>query len=244
MPKAKFGYKEVDTSKKPQMVNEIFTSVSNKYDVMNDLMSFGLHRNWKKQFIRVCNIPATKKVLDIACGTGDIAYQIRGMNPSVQLTCLDPNKEMIEICKQKLINKGITNVMFHIKSIEDFDPKNEKYDLITLSFGLRNFTNHTKALKKVYDMLTPGGKFVVLDFKKPRNKVYSKIFKIYTLNLIPKLGKIVANDEDSYRYLGESIQTYYSPEEIKEMFEKVGFIQTKKINLPEDVATIHIGYRS
>ena len=244
MTKTKFGYKDINSSEKPEMVNSIFTSVSNKYDIMNDLMSFGLHRFWKKQFIRMCDISSAKNALDIACGTGDISLKIMKHNSSIKLTCLDPNKEMIEICKQKLLNKGFTKTDFQIKGIEDYSPKNKKYDLITVAFGFRNFTNHEKSLENIYNILLPGGKFMILDFKKPRNDIYSKLFKIYTLNIIPKIGKIVANDEDSYRYLGESIQTYLTPNEINDMLNKYGFIKTRIINLLEDVATIHIGYKS
>tara|TARA_B100000900_G_scaffold410173_1_gene427475 strand:+ start:507 stop:1241 length:735 start_codon:yes stop_codon:yes gene_type:complete len=244
MTKTKFGYKDVNSSEKPEMVNSIFTSVSNKYDIMNDLMSFGLHRFWKKQFIRMCNISSAKNALDIACGTGDISLKIMRKNPSIKLTCLDPNEQMIEICKQKLFNNGFTKTDFQIKSIEEYTPKKIKYDLITLAFGLRNFTNYEKSIENIYNILLPGGKFIILDFKKPRNDIYSQLFKMYTLNIIPKIGKIVANDEDSYRYLGESIQTYFSPNEISDMLKKSGFIKTKIINLLEDVATIHIGYKS
>tara|TARA_Y100000768_G_scaffold337240_1_gene279296 strand:+ start:9042 stop:9776 length:735 start_codon:yes stop_codon:yes gene_type:complete len=244
MSKTKFGYKDINSSDKPTMVNNIFTSVSNKYDIMNDLMSFGLHRIWKTQFIRMCDVAAVKNVLDVACGTGDICCKIIQHNPLIELTCLDPNEEMIEICKQKLINKGYTKTNFHIKGIEEYNPKNKKYDLITIAFGFRNFTNHKKALGNIYNTLTPGGKLMILDFKIPRNNISSKLFKTYTLDIIPKLGKLIANDEDSYRYLGESIQTYFSPDEINDMLSEAGFIKTKIINLLEDVASIHIGYKA
>ena len=129
MTKIKFGYKDIDELDKPKEVNDVFTSVSNKYDVMNDIMSFGLHRLWKKQFIRLCNIKSQKKALDIACGTGDIPLELIKRNPSLELTCLDPNLEMIEICKEKLINKGITNVDYQVKGIEEYKPKDNKFDL-------------------------------------------------------------------------------------------------------------------
>ena len=244
MAKTKFGYKDINSSEKPDMVNSIFTSVSNKYDIMNDLMSFGLHRFWKEQFIRMCDVSSAKNALDIACGTGDISLKIMKQNSSIKLTCLDPNKEMLEICKQKLINNGFTNTHFQVKGIEDYFPRSKQYDLITVAFGFRNFTNHEKAIRNIYNILSPGGKFMILDFKKPRNDVYSQLFKMYTLNIIPKIGKIVANDEDSYRYLGESIQTYFSPNEINDMLKKSGFIQTRIVNLIEDVATIHLGYKT
>tara|TARA_Y100000768_G_scaffold385622_1_gene372127 strand:+ start:2697 stop:3431 length:735 start_codon:yes stop_codon:yes gene_type:complete len=244
MTKTKFGYKEINSSSKPEMVNNIFTSVSSKYDIMNDLMSFGLHRGWKRQFLRICDLSSVDDALDIACGTGDISLGIIQKNPSIKLTCLDPNQEMIEFCKQKLLNKGFSKINFEIKSVENYKPKNKNYDLITVAFGFRNFTDHKKALVNIYNILKPGGRFVILDFKKPRNNFYSNLFKMYTLNVIPKLGKLVANDEDSYKYLGESIQTYFSPDEINDMLKENGLINTKVINLIEDVATIHIGYKS
>jgi len=244
MAKSKFGYKDINSSDKPREVNRVFTSVSNKYDVMNDIMSFGLHRFWKKQFIRLCNIKSKKKLLDVACGTGDISLELFKKNPLLEITCLDPNAEMIEICKQKLLNKGITNIDYQIKGIEDYKPKNKKYDLITVTFGFRNFTNHRIALQNIINLLEPGGLFLIMDFKKPRNQLYSKLFKFYTLNIIPKIGKIIAKDESSYRYLGESIQTYFSPDEIKAMLDESGFVNTEVINVLEDVASIHIGRKS
>ncbi len=244
MTKIKFGYKDINELDKPKEVNGVFTSVSNKYDIMNDIMSFGIHRLWKRQFIRLCDVKSKKKALDIACGTGDISLELIKKNPSLDLTCLDPNAKMIEICKKKFINKGITNIDYQIKGIEEYKPKNKKYDLITVTFGFRNFTNHKIALQNIMKMLEPGGLFLILDFKKPRNKFYSKLFKFYSLNVIPNIGKIVANDRSSYRYLGESIQTYFSPNEIKEMLLESGFSHTEIINLPEDVASIHLGRKT
>ncbi len=241
MAKMKFGYKDIDELDKPEEVNNVFTSVSNSYDVMNDIMSFGLHRLWKKQFIRLCNIKSQKKVLDIACGTGDIALELIRKNPSIELTCLDPNIDMIEICKEKFINKGIINVDYQVKGIEDYNSRNKKFDLVTVTFGFRNFTNHEIALQNIIPILEPGGFFLIMDFKKPRNQLHAKLFKFYTLNIIPRIGKIIAKDESSYRYLGESIQTYYSPDEIKDMLIKAGFSKVEIVNLPEDVASIHIG---
>ena len=240
MEKTKFGYKEIDQKDKPSKVNQVFTSVSNRYDLMNDIMSFGLHRFWKKQFLRLCNLSNKKNILDVACGTGDIALAIKKQKNSINLTCLDPNKEMIEICKQKFLNSGITDIIYENSGIEDFKLLKNKYDLVTLAFGFRNFTNHEKGLRNIYDCLEPGGLFLLMDFKKPSNEIYSKLFKNYTLKIIPKIGQIVADDFESYKYLGESIQTYFSPDQIEEMCLEVGFECTKIVNLLEDVATIHI----
>jgi demethylmenaquinone methyltransferase/2-methoxy-6-polyprenyl-1,4-benzoquinol methylase len=243
MDKAKFGYKNIDKSEKPDKVNNIFSSVSDQYDLMNDFMSFGLHRIWKKQFIKLCNVQSKRKVLDVACGTGDISISLHKENQNIDLTCLDPNPDMIEICKQKFINKGHVDINYQIHGIERFLPKQQTFDLITVAFGFRNFTDHKKALENIFKLLEPGGMFLIMDFKKPRGKLYSKLFKFYTLNIIPKIGKIVADDENSYRYLAESIQTYFSPNEIKDMLSKAGFDNTRVVNLLEDVATIHIGQK-
>jgi demethylmenaquinone methyltransferase/2-methoxy-6-polyprenyl-1,4-benzoquinol methylase len=243
MDKAKFGYKDIDKSDKADKVNNIFSSVSDRYDLMNDFMSFGLHRIWKKQFIKLCNVQSKRKVLDVACGTGDISISLHKENQNIDLTCLDPNPDMIEICKQKFINKGHVDINYQIHGIERFLPKQQTFDLITVTFGFRNFTDHKKALENIFKLLEPGGMFLIMDFKKPRGKLYSKLFKFYTLNIIPKIGKIVADDENSYRYLAESIQTYFSPNEIKDMLSEAGFDNIRVVNLLEDVATIHIGQK-
>ena len=244
MDKAKFGYTNIDSKEKPIKVNEVFTSVSNKYDLMNDIMSFGLHRLWKKQFLRACNLTTKKNILDVACGTGDLSLAMKKHKSDINLTCLDPNSEMITICKQTLINRGISDVSYKVTSIEKFKDKKQKYDLVTIAFGFRNFTNHKKALQNIYELLNPGGSLLIMDFKTPRNELYSKLFKFYTLNIIPKIGSLVANDAESYKYLGESIQTYFTPQEIRNMCIESGFEDTHVINLLEDVATIHIAHKS
>ena len=131
-----------------------------------------------------------------------------------------------------------------LNGAEDFTSKNNHYDLITTVFGFRNFSNHKKALCNIFDKLKPGGSFLLMDFKKPTNKIYSKLFKFYTINVIPKIGEVVANDKQSYDYLGESIQTYYTPEEIGKMFIDAGFENYKIINFSEDIATIHMAHKS
>ena len=243
MDKVKFGYTNIDSKEKPIKVNEVFTSVSNKYDLMNDIMSFGLHRLWKKQFLRACNLTTKKNILDVACGTGDLSLAIKQHKSDINLTCLDPNSEMITICKKTLINRGFNDVSYKVISIEKFKDKKQKYDLVTIAFGFRNFTNHKKALQNIYELLNPGGSLLIMDFKTPRNELYSKLFKFYTLNIIPKIGSLVANDAESYKYLGESIQTYFTPQEISSMCIESGFEDTHVINLLEDVATIHIAHK-
>ena len=228
---------------KTKLVNSVFSKVYKRYDLMNDIMSFGLHRLWKKQFLRACNLTSKKNVLDVACGTGDLSLAMKQHKSDINLTCLDPNSEMITICKQTLINRGFSDVSYKVTSIEKFKDKKQKYDLVTIAFGFRNFTNHKKALHNIYELLIPGGSLLIMDFKTPRNELYSKLFKFYTLNIIPKIGSLVANDAESYKYLGESIQTYFTPQEISSMCIESGFEDTHVINLLEDVATIHIAHK-
>ena len=152
MEKTKFGYKEIDQKDKPSKVNQVFTSVSNRYDLMNDIMSFGLHRLWKKQFLRLCNLSNKKNVLDVACGTGDIALAIKKQKNSINLTCLDPNKEMIEICKQKFLNSGITDIIYENSGMEDFKHLKNKYDLVTLAFGFRTVSYTHLTLPTIYSV--------------------------------------------------------------------------------------------
>ena len=142
----------------------------------------------------------------------------------------------------KVLN--FTDVNYKISSIENYKPSPRTYDLITVAFGFRNFTDHEKSLTNIYNSLQPGGQFLIMDFKKPRTKIYSSLFKFYTLKIIPKIGEKIANDYQSYRYLGESIQTYLTPDAIKNLCLDAGFDQVRIVNLPEDVATIHIAQKS
>ena len=163
--------------------------------------------------------------------------------PDLEITCLDPSDDMMNICKSKLIDSGYTNVDFQTSSIEGFKPKDNTFDLVTLAFGFRNFSNNSKALKNI--KYSQARRIINNeDFKKPTNKNYASLFKFYTLEVIPKIGSFIASDSDSYRYLGESIQTYYTPEEISIMLKDTGYINIKSINLLEDVVSIHKGYKS
>lgn len=244
MKKVKLGFKEIEESKKPDQINSIFSSVSQKYDIMNDIMSFGLHRLWKKQFVRLCNIEKQNTVLDVACGTGDITLELLNRKSDLRVSCLDANSDMIQICKSRLVDKGYINNNYIVSGIEDFESEENFYDLITLAFGFRNFTDCSKALSKIFQLLRPGGSFLIMDFKKPSNNLYSNLFKFYTLQIIPKIGNLVADDSNSYKYLAESIQTYYTPDEVTSMFKSAGFVNVRLIHLPEDVVTIHIGYKA
>ena len=243
--KVKFGLKEISKKTKPQKVSDIFSTVSDKYDLMNDFMSFGLHRKWKDKMIQVCEPQSKSNAIDIATGSGDIALGLLKKNNNLSLTCLDNNKEMLELSKNKLMDKGyIKNLRFILSSAEKIKLDENSYDLATIAFGFRNFTDHLKALSHIYKILKPGGKLVIMEFSKPKKPLMNKLFKEFTFKIIPKIGDIVANDIDSYNYLAESIESYYSPPEVTEMLGQKGFIKTNYMYIFNEVVTIHTGYKS
>jgi len=243
--KVNFGLEKVSKVKKPKLVSSIFSSVSNKYDLMNDAMSFGLHRIWKEKMISVCKPKSFNKILDVATGSGDIALKLLRKKKNLSVTCLDENKEMLSICKNRLIDNGfIKDISFIKSSIEDISLDSNSIDIATIAFGFRNFTDHKKALENIYDVLKPGGKLVIMEFTTPKDKIMGKIFETYTDRIIPKLGEFIAKDYDSYKYLAESIKTYYSPNQVLKMFEENKYINNKFIFLPGNIVTIHVGYKN
>ena len=161
------------------------------------------------------------------------------------MTCLDENKEMLEICKDRLLDNGFfKNLSFINSSIDKFSKNENKYTLATISFGFRNFTDHDKALKNIYKLLKPGGRLIIMDFKNPRNGILRKIFSSYTDNILPLLGKKVVGDSESYRYLSDSIKTYMTVDEITQLLTRSGFINIRSESMPGDFVSIHIGYKS
>ena len=241
----KFGLKHIPKSEKTDRVSEVFSSVAKKYDLMNDLMSLGQHRLWKEKLHSLAKIRSNENILDIASGTGDLALKFIKKNKNIYVTCLDENKEMLEICKDKLLDNGFfKNLSFINSSIEKFSKNENKYTLATISFGFRNFTDHDKALKNIYKLLKPGGRLIIMDFKNPRNGILRKIFSSYTDNILPLLGKKVVGDSESYRYLSDSIKTYMTVDEITQLLTRSGFINIRSEAMPGDFVSIHIGYKS
>ncbi|MEC9206209.1 MAG: ubiquinone/menaquinone biosynthesis methyltransferase [Pseudomonadota bacterium] len=243
--KVNFGFLKVSKKTKDKMVSNLFTSVSEKYDLMNDVMSLGLHRVWKKKMINMCNPESIHKVIDIASGTGDIPLQLLKRNRDLLITCLDSNQEMHQICKNKMFDNGFTEDIEYIcSSIEKCTLKDNTFDLATIAFGFRNFTDYQTSLKNIYRILKPGGKIVILELCNPPNKYINNFFEKYTFDIIPQLGKLVADDYDSYKYLAESIRMHPNPEKVLEMLNTNQFINTKYIYLTSGIVTIHIGFKS
>ncbi len=239
-----FGFKDVTEDEKTQKVSAVFSSVANKYDLMNDLMSFGLHRIWKRIAIRKCNLKPGMHVLDLAGGTGDLSYLIqKKIAPNGKVVLTDINKDMLEEGKKNLLDKcAFHNIEFVNASAEDLPFQDGQFDRVIIGFGLRNFTNKAKALSSIYRVLKPGGKLIILEFSKPHQAI-SPLYKFYNFNVLPKLGKLICKDEDSYRYLAESIEVHPDQEQLKQMMLAAKFDSCAYTNLTAGIVAIHTGYK-
>ena len=240
-----FGYKKVKKAEKQAKVADVFTSVAKKYDIMNDLMSFGIHRLWKRYTISLSGVRAGQQVLDIAGGTGDLAKAFSkevGRNGKVVLS--DINAAMLDVGRERLINSGCNNVEFVLANAETLAPfEDESFDLLTISFGLRNVTDKEAALRSMYRVLKPGGRLLILEFSKPIFEPLSKAYDIYSFTALPLMGKIVANDSESYQYLAESIRMHPDQQTLKNMMEDAGFVNCDYHNLTAGIVAVHRGFK-
>ena len=240
--KTHFGYTEVDESEKSKHVGEVFTSVSKNYDIMNDAMSIGMHRLWKKILVELASINEKDIILDIASGTGDIPKLISREYPRTSIFMSDINYEMLDEGRNRAINESFnSNCSFCQLSGEKLPFKNKTFDLITVGFGLRNFTNKEKGLNEMKRCLKKNGKLLILEFSKPINPIFSKIYDWYSFNILPRLGSLLANDSDSYQYLAESIRMHPDQEQLKKMMQDQGYRECKFYNLLNGVVAIHVG---
>jgi len=241
--KTHFGYQEVDELDKKKFVGDVFTSVAKNYDVMNDAMSFGMHRLWKKILVELASIGEDDFILDIASGTGDISKLISKEYPNTNIFMSDINYEMLDEGRNRAIDESFNrNCHFCQLSGEELPFMDNTFDVITVGFGLRNFTNKEKGLKEMKRCLKKNGKLLVLEFSKPINPVFSKIYDWYSFNVLPKLGSLLANDSDSYQYLAESIRMHPDQDKLKNMMQTVGLNNCKFFNLLNGIVAIHIGY--
>jgi demethylmenaquinone methyltransferase/2-methoxy-6-polyprenyl-1,4-benzoquinol methylase len=240
-----FGFKQVETTQKATMVADVFHSVAAKYDVMNDLMSAGIHRLWKRFTIDCSGIRSGQNVLDLAGGTGDLAGKFsRLVGPKGQVVLADINASMVKVGRDKLRDLGIVgNVNYVQANAEELPFPDNHFDLITIAFGLRNVTDKDKALASMYRVLKPGGRLLVLEFSKPTNEQFAKAYDWYSFNILPKIGQLVANDGDSYQYLAESIRMHPDQETLEGMMQAVGFEQTTYHNLTGGIVALHRGFK-
>ena len=238
--KTHFGFKEVEVNKKADHVGKVFHSVAEEYDLMNDAMSFGMHRIWKKILIELSELSEGSMALDIASGTADIPKIINKKFKSVSVHVTDINESMLALGKDRAINENFFhNCNFALASGEDLPYQDKTFDLVTVGFGLRNFTDKRKGLEEMKRVLKSDGVLLVLEFSKPTNSLFSKIYDWYSFNIIPKLGKLLANDSESYQYLAESIRMHPDQETLKDMIIDSGFNECKFFNLVNGVVAIH-----
>ena len=243
--KTHFGYQDVDATAKAGMVGEVFDSVASKYDVMNDLMSFGVHRLWKRFTLDQSGVRPGQAVLDIAGGTGDLAGKFsKRVGKDGFVVLADINASMLFTGRDKLLDKGLIDNLDYTQANAEVLPfADESFDCITIAFGLRNVTDKDKALRSMNRVLKPGGRLLVLEFSKPVLPILSKAYDTYSFTALPMMGKLVANDAESYRYLAESIRMHPDQETLKEMMNEAGFIKTKYHNLTGGIVALHKGYK-
>ena len=236
-----FGYEVIDKEEKSKKVNAVFDSVATNYDLMNNLMSMGLHHVWKKILIETTTLKAKSKILDIAAGTADLSIEFLKRNKDFEVFHTDINLSMLKEGRKKLINKGKITPSI-LCDAEALPFPNNFFDCVTIGFGLRNMTNKEQALKEIYRVLSPGGKLVILEFSKIW-RPFRKIYDNFSFKILPKLGKLFAKDENSYKYLVESIRMHPDQKKLLELLKAEGFEKTSFINLSAGIVAIHKGYK-
>ena len=224
-----------------RLVTKVFQDVFEKYDLMNDLMSFGIHRLWKKRFIHWLNPQKNTKLIDVASGTGDIAkLYLDKTNYKGHVWCIDENKGMLDLSKKKFEENA--NVNWFCNNAEKLPFKNNHFDYYTISFGIRNVSNINNTLREAYRILKPGGRFLCLEFSKVKNEILNKFYKTYSKSL-PQIGKLVVGKSEPYEYLLNSIEEFYSQEEFVEKIKKQNFTNISYKNLAGGVVAIHSGWK-
>ena len=240
-----FGYERVKTAEKAGRVREVFDSVAAQYDLMNDLMSGGLHRLWKRFTIELSAVRSGQTVLDIAGGTGDLAAKFSTLvGADGKVILADINAAMLSVGRDRLIDKGALSNIDVVQADAQFLPFDDNsIDCITIAFGLRNVTDKAKALRSMHRVLKPGGRVLVLEFSKPTSPLLSKVYDAYSFSALPAMGKLITDDADSYRYLAESIRKHPDQESLLEMVEDAGFVDCRYHNMTGGIVAVHRGIK-
>lgn len=240
-----FGFKSVPAEQKVAMVADVFHSVAAKYDIMNDVMSMGIHRLWKRFTIDCSGVRPGQQVLDLAGGTGDItALFSKRVGPSGKVILADINESMLNVGRDKLRDLGlINNIEFVQANAEALPFADNSFDIISIGFGLRNVTDKDAALRSMFRVLKPGGRLLVLEFSKPTHDWLSKAYDLYSFRLLPFMGQLIANDKESYQYLAESIRMHPDQETLKDMMVTAGFAEVSYHNLTGGIVALHRGYK-
>ena len=240
---ARFGYKQVEPDEKTRLVNEVFESVAFRYDMMNDLMSFGLHRVWKRAFTLLAQLREGQRVLDLAGGTGDLAQLVRSrVGPDGQVVLCDISNGMLMQGRDRLLDEGLTDIPAVQGDAETLPFESESFDRVLVGFGLRNFTDPSACLREMHRVLRPGGLALVLEFSQP-SAWLEPLYHAYTHQILPKVGEVVAGSRDSYRYLAESIAVHPDQRTLREMMRAAGFASCQYFNLSAGIVAIHRGTR-
>lgn len=238
-----FGFKQVSEEEHKASVKGVFSSVASKYDIMNDFMSGGLHRLWKREMVRRIGLGKGQRYLDIAGGSGDIGFKVWDQGADVTLT--DINADMLQEARNKAIDTGkLERLQFEVVDAEELPFEDESFDAVGVSFGIRNVTDIPKALSEFHRVLKPGGKFVCLEFSHIDNPVLAKLYDAYSFNVIPKVGGLVAGDEESYQYLVESIRNFHGAAEFERMIATAGFDKVTWKKLNHGVVALHVGVKN
>jgi len=240
-----FGFQQVDWEEKQRRVAGVFDSVADNYDLMNDVMSFGVHRLWKRFTIEQTGARPGQRILDLAGGTGDLAARLAPLvGPQGEVVVGDINASMLNVGRARLLDRGISgNVRFVQVNAEELPFPRNSFDCVTIAFGLRNVTDKQKALESMYGVLKPGGRVLVLEFSKPVLPGLQQAYDLYSFKVLPLMGRLIARDEDSYRYLAESIRMHPDQEKLRQMMERAGFEDCDYHNLSGGIVALHRGFR-
>ena len=244
-PITHFGYRSIPESQKAEQVGRVFHSVATRYDLMNDVLSGGLHRLWKRFTIEVSGVRTGQRVLDIAGGTGDLAKKFsRLVGPEGEVVLADINTSMLKVGRDRLLDEGYAGNISYVQADAENLPFPDNYfDCVSIAFGLRNVTRKEKALRSMHRVLKPGGRLLVLEFSKPRQALLRKVYDAYSFGFLPAAGKVIAGDADSYRYLAESIRMHPDQESLKGILQDAGFSQVRYYNMTGGIVALHRGIK-
>jgi len=239
--KVNFGDQLVTPEEKTRRVGEVFSSVARRYDIMNDLMSAGMHRLWKDRFVARVKPRPGEDILDMAGGTGDVAFRMARRGAHV--TVADINADMLEVGRERAAKRGLTGLTWKVENAEALSFANSSFDAYSIAFGIRNVTDIPAALREAHRVLKRGGRFYCLEFSTSEWPGFAQIYEAWASNVIPRIGKVVADDEASYRYLVESIRRFPKPEAFRRMIEEAGFVRTAAEPILGGLVAIHSGWK-
>lgn len=240
-----FGFQNVDVEEKADKVADVFHSVAAKYDIMNDLMSFGVHRIWKRLTIESSGVRPGHRVLDIAGGTGDLTMQFsKRVGENGQVVLADINASMLSVGRDRLLDRGYgSNIEFVQANAESLPFPDNYFNAVSIAFGLRNVTHKDKAIASMLRVLKPGGRLLILEFSKPANPLLSEAYDKYSFKALPMMGRLITNDSESYKYLAESIRMHPDQETLKQMMDDAGFVNTRYQNMTGGIVALHTGIK-